>query len=46
LLLAMPLVPINPDSSLEPVVDDVPADDRAQESPFAALRVLRKSNRP
>lgn len=46
LLLAMPLVAINPDSSLEPVLDAGPADDRAEESPFAALRVLRKSNRP
>jgi len=44
LLLAMPLVAINPDSSLQPVVDDGPATDCAEESPFAALRGLRKSN--
>lgn len=45
LLLAMPLVAINPDTRLEPVADDVPVADRTEESPFAALRGLRKSNR-
>jgi uncharacterized protein len=45
LLLAMPLVAINPDSSLEPVADDGPVVDRTEESPFAVLRGLRKSNR-
>ena len=45
LLLAMPLVAINPDSRLEPVTDDGPVADRAEEGPFAALRGLRKSSR-
>lgn len=46
LLLAMPLVAIDPDSSPEPLVpvpDEEPSADRADGNPFAALRELKKS---
>jgi uncharacterized protein len=47
LLLALPLVPINPDSSLPDEVtghdpEEIPAGEGRSESPFAVLRELKK----
>jgi uncharacterized protein len=47
LLLALPLVPVNPDSALpeevtRPPVEDVPAEERP-DNPFAVLRELKKN---
>lgn len=48
LLLAMPLVAIDPEGSLGPVAeaeDEEPAAERTEENPFAALRSLKESHR-
>ena len=47
LLLALPLVPVNPDSSLPDEVtghepEEFPADERRSDNPFAVLRELKK----